>query len=345
MTSVTVSTKYEKLYESIKDILQCPVCYLTPKKSGKIEVCINGHYICESCRIKITICPECRSDKLNFPSPLLKRLLNSLPMICSHSSRGCKETFDDEHNLEEHEPTCEFRTIDCFEIACKAKTILFKDLPDHLNEKHRKSNGDAKVTPVITDDDLKPNHGHIRHWTTSHHNFDGQTFFVTYHVKSEGIFEIECFLLGTSLLAREYICKISVKSEEDSNYAIDASVDAISIDDFNNEERKNWDRPGYVVVNAGMVKKLRNPENKRLTIRFEFKKREMQNSPQSQSDFDPVSGPLSQLELTETDEDEPENQSLINSLVNPKLNQLRVMPRRVQEQNFIDSKDELDLYS
>ena len=131
--------------------------------------------------------------------------------------------------------------------------------------------------------------------------------------------------MGTPLLAREYICKISVKSEEDSNYAIDASVDAISIDDFNNEERKNWDRPGYVVVNAGMVKKLRNPEDKRLTIRFEFKKREVQISPQSQSllnpDFDPVTGPLSQLELTETDEDEPENQSLINNLTNPKLNQ------------------------
>ena len=100
-------------------------------------------------------------------------------------------------------------------------------------------------------------------------------------------------------------------------------------------------------MNPGMIKQYRNPENKRLTIRFEFKKKEVQNSPQSQSDFDPVTGPLSQLELTETDEDEPENQSLINNLINPKLNQLRVMPRRVQEQNIVDREDELEqlLYS
>ena len=318
MTS-TILRKLCESIKSIKDILECPVCYLTPKKSGKIEVCINGHYICESCRPRVTICPLCRTDKLNFSSPLLDRLLKSLPIICSKASFGCQDTFEDEHNLEVHEPICSFRIVNCLQLVCKGKKILFKDLPNHLKEIHGTINavGDVvdDVSIVITDDDLQQNNQQDKYWLSSHELSYGpswaltsaRTFFATYHVK-HGILEIECIIWGSASLAREYICKISIKGQMDSNYAFELSGDVLSIDDFKNEEQKNGDRPGYFVLTGGMIKQLRHPQNKNLLIEFEFKKREVKNSPQNLSvlndltDFDPItraSGRLSPLDLSD----------------------------------------------
>ena len=347
MTSVTASTKYQKLYKSIKDILQCPVCYLTPKRSEKIEVCINGHYICESCCSKVTTCPVCRSNKLNFPSPLLKRLLESLPMSCSYASFGCQDTFDEEHDLEEHKTKCGYRTVKCVQIRCKEK-IFFKDLLSHLKEKH-KSKGGTIVKLIISDEEVKPNLNQVRDWSTSHHKFDDQVFFVTYHIKKEGALEIQSLIWGPPALARNYIYKISIRNEEDSNYAINATGDVISVDDYNVEEQENWFHPGCFIMNPGMIKQYSNPENKRLTIRFEFEKRKLKKNPGNLSllnnltDFDPVTDRLSQLDLTRTFID-------TNNLANANRfmgRQSSIRRREVQEPIFRDnwdSEDELDQF-
>ena len=183
MNSVTASTKYQKLYKSIKDIRQCPVCYSTPKRSEKIEVCINGHYVCEICCSKVTICPACRTNKLNYPSLLLKRIVETLPMSCPYEIDGCQDTFDEEHDLEEHKSICGFRTITCVQTRCK-ENIFFKNLLNHLKEKH-KSRGASIVKLIISDEELKPNLRQISHWSTSHHKFDDQVFFVTYNIRKE----------------------------------------------------------------------------------------------------------------------------------------------------------------
>ena len=45
--------------EGLKNILECPVC-LTPPTSTPIYRCDNGHILCNKCRPKVKICPECR---------------------------------------------------------------------------------------------------------------------------------------------------------------------------------------------------------------------------------------------------------------------------------------------
>ena len=45
--------------EGLKNIIECPVC-LTPPTSTPVYRCDNGHILCNMCRDKVKICPECR---------------------------------------------------------------------------------------------------------------------------------------------------------------------------------------------------------------------------------------------------------------------------------------------
>ena len=45
--------------EGLKNILECPVC-LVPPKCTPIYRCDNGHILCNDCRSKVKLCPECR---------------------------------------------------------------------------------------------------------------------------------------------------------------------------------------------------------------------------------------------------------------------------------------------
>ena len=45
--------------EGLRNILECPVC-LSPPTSTPIYRCDNGHILCNLCRDKVKICPECR---------------------------------------------------------------------------------------------------------------------------------------------------------------------------------------------------------------------------------------------------------------------------------------------
>ena len=45
--------------EGLRNILECPVC-LVPPTSTPIYRCDNGHILCNTCRNKVKICPECR---------------------------------------------------------------------------------------------------------------------------------------------------------------------------------------------------------------------------------------------------------------------------------------------
>ena len=59
LTSPNPENKSQITFESLKEDLDCPVCYDVPK-SLPIYQCTQGHIICNSCYPKLNNCPVCR---------------------------------------------------------------------------------------------------------------------------------------------------------------------------------------------------------------------------------------------------------------------------------------------
>ena len=59
LTSPNPENKSQITFESLKEDLDCPVCYDVPE-SLPIYQCTQGHIICNSCYPKLNNCPVCR---------------------------------------------------------------------------------------------------------------------------------------------------------------------------------------------------------------------------------------------------------------------------------------------
>ena len=46
---------------SLKDIIECPVCFKVPNTGAPIFQCRNGHLICRECYKQLEKCPVCRA--------------------------------------------------------------------------------------------------------------------------------------------------------------------------------------------------------------------------------------------------------------------------------------------
>lgn len=123
------------------DALECSVCYNIPSPTTMI-LCLNGHVVCNKCRTRLSKCGFCKSEFKNEPfSNVLHKLLDSVQFECEFANVGCLQKvnlsdrhvheieckfrnkckyFEDgcnqnvEQNMAEHEETCYFRPIYCF---------------------------------------------------------------------------------------------------------------------------------------------------------------------------------------------------------------------------------------
>ena len=59
LKSPNAKNKTQITFESLKEDLDCPVCYDVPE-SLPIYQCLQGHIICNSCYPKLNNCPVCR---------------------------------------------------------------------------------------------------------------------------------------------------------------------------------------------------------------------------------------------------------------------------------------------
>ena len=59
LKSPNAENKTQITFESLKEDLDCPVCYDVPE-SLPIYQCLQGHIICNSCYPKLNNCPVCR---------------------------------------------------------------------------------------------------------------------------------------------------------------------------------------------------------------------------------------------------------------------------------------------
>ena len=132
------------------NVLECGVCYNIPS-STYMTLCQNGHVFCTKCRQRLAQCGICQSDFENRPmSNVLQKILTSLQVDCKFKDFGCNEKMNLEgrdsheknckfrnvckfaangcssqfHNLIEHEESCEFRIIRCYNFNCQRNNRL-----------------------------------------------------------------------------------------------------------------------------------------------------------------------------------------------------------------------------
>lgn len=71
--------------DALEELLQCPVC-LDTTQGTKVQ-CVNGHHICNPCRIQLQICPICKSPFINTRNLAVEQLavkLNDIKLSLLH---------------------------------------------------------------------------------------------------------------------------------------------------------------------------------------------------------------------------------------------------------------------
>ena len=260
-----IITENRRLPDEIKSILECPVCYVAPFKIETINICINGHYICLLCRLNVLLCPVCKSDQLDRHSPLLQKILFSLPE-CVNAYYGCQESYDDKIELNDHETNlCQFRKLDCLDFTCKQK-VFFKDVIFHLSETHDgyTTKGGAKIK--IKDHNFNKDSC----WPPAlikfenHPEFDDHHFIFMFYTFKEGFFGMNAYIWGSITDAEKYMCKISMLNEDDIRYRSDNTSNIMPVG-VPISERQN--HCGNFTFSNGMLQKCRNSDD---NVFFEF---------------------------------------------------------------------------
>ena len=224
--------KRKTIEDNLKDILQCPVCLLVPNKPEKVNVCYNGHLICNECREKISLCPICRSDKLDLQSPLLKKIFDSLPSMCPNYGSGCQRSFDDGEELKEHENHCEFRRIDCIVFSCQER-VTFENYIMHLRELHnavdQTTNGSSHFLKYFTAAGYHLEKNYYN-WRPAIRYFDNKTFIFLFYYYNNGLYGAECFFHGSEKEAKRDFCKITIINMKDDRFKINNCGEVIPMD-------------------------------------------------------------------------------------------------------------------
>ncbi|PSN32489.1 hypothetical protein C0J52_24140 [Blattella germanica] len=133
----STSSSPEELQQSLLKNLECPVCmeYMTPP----INLCHNGHNICNNCRPNLQTCPTCRQEILLARNYALEDLCLKLNYPCKFHEDGCKEHFTG-LLIKEHQAVCNYGSHNCpvdkipgLDCAWRGP---FKELVTHIEKEH-----------------------------------------------------------------------------------------------------------------------------------------------------------------------------------------------------------------
>jgi hypothetical protein len=96
-------------WELLKE-LECPICleYMV----STINMCENGHIICNSCKSKISICPSCQGKFIKGKNITLERIASIAVYPCKYREAGCKKTLKKE-NISYHNLECFYQSREC----------------------------------------------------------------------------------------------------------------------------------------------------------------------------------------------------------------------------------------
>jgi len=121
------------LMNSVKKILECPVCYQI-YGPPRIWQCTNGHLTCDQCHEHSTTCPLCRSAFSNVRPLAVEELSRQVPLKCKNNAQGCEVTLP-LREREMHEQSCEFTPGHCPVLSCNLQ-FLIKDTLHHMETQH-----------------------------------------------------------------------------------------------------------------------------------------------------------------------------------------------------------------
>jgi hypothetical protein len=128
----------KRLHNDLHEFLVCQKCKEVPKY-GPIYSCDSGdHATCQYCFKTSKVC-KCKAN-IKVRNKGLEKVRTTLPMSCKFRKNGCNAVLTLE-SLLYHERDCQFRVIFCIFLDCfcnsqKIPKIIFKNLEDHLTEKH-----------------------------------------------------------------------------------------------------------------------------------------------------------------------------------------------------------------
>ncbi|XP_066250037.1 uncharacterized protein [Euwallacea similis] len=118
--------------EEMLSELECPVCseFMVPP----IYICPTGHSVCSVCKIKVNICPSCRSIFGNGRNFTLEKLTLKVKYPCRNRDIGCGFVSTSE-NIKNHEKICDLAENPCI-LKCGWKGLT-PALHNHFLEKHK----------------------------------------------------------------------------------------------------------------------------------------------------------------------------------------------------------------
>ena len=264
----------DKSVEDIQSILECPVCYQTPRNPEKIHICSNHHIVCDNCKSKIDKCPVCRSQNFSGKNPLLQKILSALPKSCPFVDEGCEFNKPiSGAELNKHLKICQYRLIDCVYNLCNSK-IPFLTLSKHIEDNHDPTfidNKDYHSILVEPDRFTEQDEYDCFSWFPSVIKFDEKLFYVQ-TVIDDNQMSTQCLFYGTETESKKYFFEIFVENEPSLSrhkLQLNFSGDVISVD-IPKASRNDFDDSTFNISNH-MAKRLWNKDEEEVRFKITIK--------------------------------------------------------------------------
>lgn len=104
-------------YSTILRELHCPICinYMFPP----ILQCTNGHSFCETCYLRLKLCPACQSGLTGVRNRSLEAVAEAIAGFpCTNQKNGCELKMPIEI-LTQHQLVCKYREVfPCIKVGC-----------------------------------------------------------------------------------------------------------------------------------------------------------------------------------------------------------------------------------
>jgi hypothetical protein len=96
-------------WELLKE-LECPICleYMV----SAINMCGNGHNMCNSCRSKVSNCPSCKEEFIKGRNIALEKVAAIAMYPCKYREGGCKKALKKD-NISYHNLACFYQSREC----------------------------------------------------------------------------------------------------------------------------------------------------------------------------------------------------------------------------------------
>lgn len=95
--------------------LECPIC--TNYMSPPIRQCSTGHSLCEQCRKRLPMCPQCKGPFTDSRNITLEGLAVKLKYPCMNKTSGCEAQLA-YNEREVHELNCPHKGVKCAMEKC-----------------------------------------------------------------------------------------------------------------------------------------------------------------------------------------------------------------------------------